>query len=78
LAKALREDILRDFGARSASVDNTILEMNARASRFFETTIRLSRIPDLINTSRVKEEFARDVVGDRFHTQAEPPAHAVG
>jgi small GTP-binding protein len=61
---AFREDILRDFGARSASVDNTILEMNARASRFFETTIRLSRIPDLINTSRVKEEFARDVVAD--------------
>jgi small GTP-binding protein len=61
---AFREDVLRDFGARSASVDNTILEMNARASRFFETTIRLSRIPDLINTSRVKEQLARDVVGD--------------
>jgi small GTP-binding protein len=61
---AFREDLLRDFTGRSASVDNTILEMNARASRFFETTIRLSRIPDLINTSRVKEQFARDVVGD--------------
>lgn len=61
---AFREDLLRDFAARSASVDNTILEMNARASRFFETTIRLSRIPDLINTSRIKEEFARDVIAD--------------
>ena len=61
---AFREDLLREFAARSAGVDNTILELNARASRFFETTIRLSRVPDLINTSRIKEEFARDVVGD--------------
>lgn len=60
----VRESMLRDFEARSKSIDTVILEMNARATRFFETTIRLSRIPDLLNSSRVKEEFARDVVGD--------------
>lgn len=61
---AFREDVLRDFDARSAAIDKTILEMNARASRFFDSTIRLSRIPDLLNSSRVKEEFARDVIAD--------------
>lgn len=61
---AFREDTLRDFDARSASIDKTILEMNARASKFFESTIRLARIPDLMNASRVKEEFARDVIAD--------------
>ncbi len=61
---AFREDVLRDFTARSAVIDKVILEMNARASRFFEATIRLSRIPDLLNSRRVKEEFARDVIAD--------------
>jgi small GTP-binding protein len=62
--KTFRSDMLRDFERRSSSIDTIILEMNARASRFFETTIRLSRIPDLLNSSRVKEEFARDVIGE--------------
>lgn len=59
-----RTTVLREFDARAASIDNIILQMNARASKFFETTIRLSRIPDLLNSSRVKAEFDRDVIGD--------------
>jgi hypothetical protein len=59
-----RTTMLRDFEARAASIDNIILQMNSRASKFFETTIRLSRIPDLLNSSRVKAEFDRDVIGD--------------
>jgi hypothetical protein len=38
--------------------------MNERATRFFEATMRLSRVPDLLNRSRIKAEFDREVVAD--------------
>ena len=39
-------------------------DMNARGDEFFEDTIRLGRIFDLIKPEKIREEFERKVVGD--------------
>ena len=59
-----RDDMARDVRGRLAAIDGIIYEMNERADRFFEATIRLGRLPDLINSGRVKAEFEREVVAD--------------
>jgi len=59
-----RDDMTRDVRGRLAAIDGIIYEMNERADRFFEATIRLGRLPDLINSGRVKAEFEREVVAD--------------
>ena len=59
-----REDMERDFRARLLAIDNVVYEMNERATRFFDATMRLSRVPDLLNRSRIKAEFDREVVAD--------------
>src|SRR5919198_879248 len=59
-----REDMERDFRARPLAIDNVVYEMNERATRFFEATMRLSRVPDLLNSGRIRAEFDREVVAD--------------
>ena len=59
-----REDALADFGVRTRALDAIFLETTDRADRFFESTIRLARIPDLLNTSRIKDEFTKAVLAD--------------
>jgi len=59
-----REDMERDFKARLLAVDNIVFELNERATRFFDETMRLGRVPDLLNSSRIKAQFERDVVAD--------------
>lgn len=59
-----KEDMERDFQARLLGINNIIYEMNERATRFFETTMRLGRVPDLLNSSRIKAEFEREVIAD--------------
>jgi len=58
------DDMERDAKARLLVIDNIIHAMNERASRFFDETMRVGRIPDLLNTSRVKALFEQDVVAD--------------
>ncbi len=58
------DDMERDAKARLLVIDNIIHAMNERASRFFDETIRLGRIPDLLNTNRVKALFEQDVIAD--------------
>ncbi|MEZ5292371.1 MAG: dynamin family protein [Vicinamibacterales bacterium] len=59
-----REDMGREFRHRLASVDNVLHEFERRGVLFFDDTLRLGRIVDLLNTSRIKAEFARDVIQD--------------
>lgn len=61
---AAREDLERDFRPRLAEVENIIHETNARGVRFFEETIRLARVFDLFNSSKVREAFQEEVLGD--------------
>ncbi len=59
-----REDMERDFQNRLLVIDNIILTMNERATRFFDNTMRLARVPDLLNGSKIKAEFEREVIAD--------------
>ncbi len=59
-AHSLEETISR----ATAEVDNELLEMERRGSRFLDDTIRLSRLPVLRDRDRFKEEFQRQVIGE--------------
>ncbi|HKI86524.1 MAG TPA: dynamin family protein, partial [Thermoanaerobaculia bacterium] len=59
-----REDLSREFRFRLADVDNILLELEQQGQQFFEDTLRLPRVFDIINKSKVKAEFARRVVGN--------------
>jgi small GTP-binding protein len=58
------EDRAQEFRFRKADIDNVLLDFEARGMAFFEETVRLTRVPDLINKSKVKGDFERKVVGD--------------
>jgi len=45
-------------------VENVLLQMEARGHRYFDDTLRLGRVFDLVNRSRVQREFEEQVVAD--------------
>ncbi|MCC9074680.1 dynamin family protein [Litorilinea aerophila] len=61
---AYQEDMRRDFKYQSSRVDNVLYAMAERGDRFFDETLRLGRILDLVNAEKVRGEFERQVVGD--------------
>jgi small GTP-binding protein len=61
---AFERDMRREFDGRMASVDNVLLEMERRGYDFFDDTMRIGRVLDLLNRSRVQEGFERQVVAD--------------
>lgn len=58
------EDMQRDFSFRMADIENILYEMEQRGQDYFDETIRLARVFDLLKKSRVQEEFTRRVVAD--------------
>jgi small GTP-binding protein len=58
------EDMQRDFRFRLSDIENFLHEMEARGVDFFDETVRLARVLDLVNTARVRGAFERDVVAD--------------
>jgi small GTP-binding protein len=62
--EAYERDMARDFEGRMASVDNVLLEMERRGYDFFDDTMRIGRVMDLLNRSRMQEGFERQVVAD--------------
>jgi small GTP-binding protein len=62
-----RHDMQRDFGYRMADVEKVLLEMESRGMAYFDDTLRLARVLDLINTQRIQGEFERHVVADAPH-----------
>ncbi len=58
------EDMRRDFVYQRSRVDNVLYAMAERGDRFFEDTLRITRILDLINSEKVRGEFEREVVAD--------------
>lgn len=59
-----REDMTRGFELRMAEVDNLLLDLEQRARDYFEETIRLGRVMDLIRKERIQREFREVVIGD--------------
>ncbi len=58
------EDLARDFRFRLADVETVLLDMERRGNVFFEETLRLGRILDLLNRERIRDQFEQQVVAD--------------
>jgi small GTP-binding protein len=59
-----QEDMRKQFAYHLDRIENIIGKMNARGDEFFEDTIRIGRVIDLMNKDKIKAEFERKVVGD--------------
>jgi small GTP-binding protein len=59
-----QEDLTRDFRFRLSDVEKVLLEFERRGLEFFDETLRLARIFDLINPSKLKRAFDEKVVAD--------------
>jgi len=59
-----RRDMQNDFHYRMADIEKVLLAMNNRGMVYFDETLRLARVLDLVNTQRIQGEFERKVVAD--------------
>jgi small GTP-binding protein len=71
-----RTDLSREFEFRLSEIDNILHQFENRGMTFFDDTLRVGRIPDLLNKARIQREFERDVVGD-VPQQIEKQVHDV-
>jgi len=59
-----RREMTRTFQLRLADVDNVLHQFEKRGDDFFEETVRIGRIFDLLNRSKVRADFERQVIAD--------------
>jgi hypothetical protein len=59
-----QEDMQRDFNFRMADIENILLEMEKRGDEYFEDIFRISRVFDLLNKDRIKQEFESKIIAD--------------
>jgi small GTP-binding protein len=59
-----REDLGREFRFRLADVAGVLQQIEARGMAFFDDTVRLGRVFDLLQKARIKAEFEAKVVAD--------------
>ncbi len=59
-----QEDRLRDFEFRMADIDRILLDMEQRGQQYFDDTLRIGRVMDLLNRSRMQQGFEQQVVAD--------------
>ena len=59
-----REDLTRGFELRMAAVEKVLVDMENRGNRYFEDTLRIGRVVDLLNRARIQKEFEDRVVAD--------------
>ena len=58
------QDLTRDLELRMSDIDRILLEMERRGHQFFDETMRIGRVMDLLNRSRVQQAFEQQVVAD--------------
>lgn len=58
------QDMSREFRYRLTDVDNILHEFELRGMEFFDETLRLARAIDLLNKSKTKADFERQVIAD--------------
>ncbi|MGH9370450.1 MAG: dynamin family protein [Vicinamibacterales bacterium] len=58
------QDLARDFEFRMSDIDRILLEMEQRGQDYFDDTMRIGRVMDLLNRSRVQQGFEQQVVAD--------------
>ena len=59
-----RDDLARGFELRMTAVEKVLSDMEARGHAYFEDTLRIGRVMDLLNRSRIQKEFEDRVVAD--------------
>jgi small GTP-binding protein len=59
-----RDDLAKGFELRMTAVEKVLLEMEARGHQYLEDTLRVARVFDLLNRSRVQQDFEMRVVAD--------------
>lgn len=59
-----RQDMERDFKFRLSDIENCLHSMEKRGNEFFDETMRLARVLDLLNKDRVQRQFELEVVAD--------------
>jgi len=62
--EAYQGDMRHDFQFQRSRIDNVLYQMAERGDKFFEETLRLARLFELVNTERLRGDFERQVVGD--------------
>ena len=58
------EDLERGFELRMTAVEKVLVDMQARGQVFLDETLRIGRVFDLMNRSRVQREFEERVIAD--------------
>jgi small GTP-binding protein len=61
---AYEGDMRREFKYHLSHVDNVLYGMAQRGDNFFDETIRIQRILDLMNADRIRGMFEREVIAD--------------
>jgi len=56
------EDVRREFELRLSDIDNVLYGMEQRGTEFFDSTLRLNRLPKLFDKSELKTRFESEVV----------------
>ncbi len=59
-----RQDMKRDFEFRLSDIENVLYDMEKRGHEYFDETMRLARIFDLLNKERIQQGFVDQVVTD--------------
>src|SRR5688500_7309104 len=59
-----RADLARGFELRMTAVEKVLGDMEARGDAYFEDTLRIGRVIDLLNRARIQKEFEERVVAD--------------
>ena len=59
-----QSDLMRDFDFRMSDIDRILLEMERRGQDYFDDTMRIGRVMDLLNRSRVQQGFEQQVIAD--------------
>ena len=59
-----RQDLARGFELRMTAVEKVLVDMEARGHAYFEDTLRIGRVMDLLNRSRIQKEFEDRVIAD--------------
>jgi small GTP-binding protein len=59
-----RQDMGRDFNFRLADIENILYDMEKRGNAYFDETMRVARIFDLLNKERIRRGFEQQVVAD--------------
>ena len=59
-----QQDLSRDFEFRMSDIDRILLQMERRGHDYFDETMRIGRVMDLLNRSRVQQGFEHQVVAD--------------